>query len=55
MDTQKIFIGKTGFIGPRGGLHDTFMHEGTVKVGFFRCLSIKCQAQFIKKVIIRLD
>jgi hypothetical protein len=52
IDTQSIFIGKTGWVGSRGGLHDTYMCSGKIQLEFFQFLNIKCTAQSIKKIII---
>jgi hypothetical protein len=52
IDTINIFIGKKGYTGPRGGVYDTFIHEGKIRFEYFDCNNIKVDVQSIHKVII---
>lgn len=52
VDTLHIFIGKTGYIGPRGGLHDTFMSGGEIHSEYFMYFDIKINTAEIGKIII---
>lgn len=52
IDTQNLFIGKTGYVGPRGGLHETTMCAGKIEFEYFQYLDLKCSVESIKKVII---
>lgn len=52
VDTQHIFIGKTGYIGPRGGLHDTFMSGGKICSEYLMYFDIKINTTEIGKIII---
>ena len=52
VDTQHIFIGKTGYIGPRGGLHDTFMSGGKIRSEYLMYFDIKIDTTEIGKIII---
>lgn len=52
VDTQHIFIGKTGYVGPRGGLHDTFMSGGKICSEYLIYFDIKINTTEIGKIII---
>lgn len=52
IDTQHISIGKKGYVGPRGGLHDTYMFAGKIKFEHLKYLDLKCSVQSIAKVIV---
>lgn len=52
VETFHIFIGKTGYIGPRGGLHDTFMLGGELKMIFIEYFETKININEISKIIV---
>lgn len=52
VDTLHAFIGKTGYVGPRGGLHDTYMKGGVVRTMYLMYYDIKINAAEISKIII---
>lgn len=52
VDTLHVFIGKTGYVGPRGGLHDTYMNGGLIKTMYLMYYDIKVNAAEISKIII---
>lgn len=50
--THKLFFGKQGTIGPRGGLHDTYMSCGNIQFVFMKYWELPIDSSRIKKIII---
>jgi hypothetical protein len=50
--TNKVFFGKQGIIGPRGGLHDTYMAPGNIQFVYMEYLKLPTDSSLIKKIII---
>lgn len=52
IETSKIFIGKTGYVGPRGGLHDTWMYKGCINLLFFKYIELSVDIENVSKILI---
>ena len=52
IETSKIFIGKTGHVGPRGGLYDTWMSKGSINVLYFKLINLGIDFENVSKIVI---
>jgi hypothetical protein len=51
IEKSNLFIGKTGYIGSRGGLHDTWMNYSSVSLLYFKYIDL-INIEDVSKVII---
>lgn len=53
IESKNIFIGKSGYVGPRGGLYDTTRGSGKVKYIYFDIIDqLSCEFSNVAKIII---
>lgn len=52
IETSRLFVGKTGFVGSRGGLHDTWMSSGCVNLLFFKYIELGIDIEDVSKILI---
>lgn len=52
IETSNLFIGKTGFVGSRGGLHDTWMNNGCINLLFFKYIELGINIEDVSKILI---
>lgn len=52
IETSNLFIGKSGFVGSRGGLHDTWMSNGYINLLFFKYIELSIDIKEVSKILI---